>query len=75
MLRGKTEESEKSSSCWVSNPGHLACAASALPLSYDNHADNYQTHNPPSVREFLTLNAWIIFSGTSCTGLWELVVV
>ena len=30
------EESEKAGSRRESNPGHLACAASALPLSYDN---------------------------------------
>ena len=30
------EESEKAVSRRESNPGHLACAASALPLSYDN---------------------------------------
>ena len=30
------EESEKAGSRRKSNPGHLACAASALPLSYDN---------------------------------------
>ena len=32
----KIEESEKAGSHWELNPGHLACAASALPLSYDN---------------------------------------
>ena len=32
----KIEESEKAGSRRESNPGHLACAASALPLSYDN---------------------------------------
>ena len=32
----KIEESEKAGSRRVSNPGHLAYAASALPLSYDN---------------------------------------
>ena len=32
----KIEKSEKVGSCWELNPGHLACAASALPLSYDN---------------------------------------
>ena len=30
------EESEKAGSRRESNPGNLACAASALPLSYDN---------------------------------------
>ena len=30
----KIEESEKAGSHLESNPGHLACAASALPLSY-----------------------------------------
>ena len=34
----KIEESEKAGSRRESNPGHLACAASALPLSYDNHS-------------------------------------
>ena len=32
----KIEESEKAGSRWDSNPGHLTCAASALPLSYNN---------------------------------------
>ena len=32
----KIKENEKASSCWESNPGQLACAASALPLRYDN---------------------------------------
>ena len=32
----KIEESEKASSRRESNPGHLVCAASPLPLSYDN---------------------------------------
>ena len=32
----KIEESEKAGSHWEYNPGHLACAASALPLSYNN---------------------------------------
>ena len=32
----KIEESEKSGSHQESNSGYLACAASALPLSYDN---------------------------------------
>ena len=36
MLWGKIEESEKASSRRELNPGHLACAASALPLTYDN---------------------------------------
>jgi len=31
MFRSKTEESEKADSCWEYEPGHLACAASALP--------------------------------------------
>ena len=39
----KIEESEKAVSCRESNPGHLACAASALPLSYDNRT----TTGPP----------------------------
>ena len=33
----KIEESEKAGSHQESNPGHLACAASILPLSSDNH--------------------------------------
>ena len=39
------EESEKASSHRESNPGHLACAASALPLSYDNRTTT-SPHNP-----------------------------
>ena len=35
VVRQKIEESEKASSCRESNPGHLACATTALPLSYD----------------------------------------
>ena len=36
FYEAKIEESEKAGSQWESNPGHLACVASALPLSYDN---------------------------------------
>ena len=36
----KIEESEKAGSRRESNPGHLACAASALPLSYNNRTTN-----------------------------------
>ena len=36
VFEAKIEESEKAGSCWESNPGKLACAASALPLRYDN---------------------------------------
>ena len=36
VFEAKIEESEKAGSRWELNPGHLACAASALPLSYDN---------------------------------------
>ena len=32
----RIKESEKASSPRESNPGHLACATNALPLSYDN---------------------------------------
>ena len=40
----KIEESEKPGSCQESNPGCLACAASALPLSYQfiRQPDNHQ---------------------------------
>ena len=41
----KIEESEKAGSRRESNPGHLACAASALPLSYDNRTTT-SPHNP-----------------------------
>ena len=35
-FEAKIEESEKAGSLRESNPGHLACAASTLPLSHDN---------------------------------------
>ena len=41
----KIEESEKAGSCWGSNTGHLACAASALPLSHDSQTTT-NPHNP-----------------------------
>ena len=41
----KIEESEKAGSHRESNPGHLDCAASALPLSYDNQTTT-GPHNP-----------------------------
>ena len=44
----KIEESEKARSRRESNPGHLACAASALPLSYDNWTTT-SLHNPLKV--------------------------
>ena len=42
MFWGKIAESEKAASHWESNPGHLACAASALPLSYVQWPNNHQ---------------------------------
>ena len=39
------KESEKAGSRRESNPGHLAYAASALPLSYDNRTTT-SPHNP-----------------------------
>ena len=39
------EESEKAGSHQESNPGYLACAVSALPLSYDNQTTT-SPHNP-----------------------------
>ena len=42
---GKIEESEKAGNCQESNPGHLACAASALPLSHDSQTTT-SPHNP-----------------------------
>ena len=41
----KIEESKKASSCRESNPGHLACAPSSLPLNYDNWT-TISHHNP-----------------------------
>ena len=46
VYEAKIEESEKAGSRWELNPGHLACAASALPLSYDNWT-TANPHNPP----------------------------
>ena len=36
VFEAKIEENEKAGSHRESNPGHLACAASTVPLSYDN---------------------------------------
>ena len=41
----KIEESEKAGSHQESHPGHLAFAAGALPLSYDNRTTT-SPHNP-----------------------------
>ena len=41
----KIEESEKAGSRRESNPEHLVCAASVLPLSYDNQTTT-SPHNP-----------------------------
>ena len=38
-------ESEKASSFWELNQEHLACIASAMPLSYDNWTTT-SPHNP-----------------------------
>ena len=43
--RGQIEESENAGSRLESNPGHLARAVSALPLSYDNWTTT-SPHNP-----------------------------
>ena len=51
----KIEESEKASSRRESNPGHLACAASALPLSHNNQTIT-SPHNP--------LHVLIMFAST-----------
>ena len=50
MLWGKNRVKWKASSHQESNPGHLACAASALPLSYDN----WRTTSPPSQSSMCT---------------------
>ena len=51
----KIEGSKKAGSHPESNPGHLACAASALPLSYDNRTTT-SPHNP------------LYTPGTGCPG-------
>ena len=48
MFWGKIEEGEKAGSPQELNPGHLACASSALPLSHDNRTTT-SPHNPPYV--------------------------
>ena len=45
VFEAKIEESEKAGSHQELNPGHLACAANALPLSYDNWTTTI-AHNP-----------------------------
>ena len=45
VFETKVEKSEKAGSRRELNPGHLACAASALPLSYDNRTTT-SPHNP-----------------------------
>ena len=45
VFEAKIEESEKAGSRRESNPGHLAWAASGLPLSYDNRTTP-SPHNP-----------------------------
>ena len=45
LYEAKIVESNKAGSHWESEPGHLACAASALPLSYDNWTTT-SPHNP-----------------------------
>ena len=45
VFEAKIEESEKAGSCRKTNPGHLACAASALPLSHDSRTTT-NPHNP-----------------------------
>ena len=45
VFEAKVEKSEKAGSRRELNPGHLTCAASALPLSYDNRTTT-NPHNP-----------------------------
>ena len=45
MIWGKIEKSTNAGSHRELNPGHLACAASALPLSYDSWTTT-SSHNP-----------------------------
>ena len=54
----KIEESKKAGSRLESNPGHLACGTSALPLSYDNQTTTRLTGKlSPSGKWFLSINA------------------
>ena len=45
VFEAKIKESEKAGSHQQLNPEHLACAANALPLSYDNRTTS-SPHNP-----------------------------
>ena len=45
MLWGKIEERKKAGNHWELNSGHLDCAASAQPLSYENRTTT-STYNP-----------------------------
>ena len=53
------EGGEKDGSHQESNPGHLTCAASVLPLSYDNQT-TISPHNP------LYHKYYIRVGGTEC---------
>ena len=62
VMRKKIEESEKDGSLWESNPGHLPCAASALPLS------SMTTRQPPALNVLghLIRKVYIICQHSSC---------
>ena len=75
----KIEESKKIDSCQESNPGHQACTASALPLSYGS------PHNPLCVLHWVLRKIlsgcqvwnWGISDSHLCStygGLWEAIL-
>ena len=62
MFRG----SEKADSHQELNPGHLACAASTLPLSYDNRTTT-SPHNPLYVLGLIPVTAGLsLYFASKC---------
>ena len=62
------EESEKADGCQESNPGHLACAAGSLPLSYDSQT-TITPHNPLCV-----LHRWDRNASVACPAAIQYVL-
>ena len=68
MFWGEITKSAKVSSCWKLNLGHLACAASALPLSYDN----WTTTSPQNL---LYVLLWLFVSSVTAQVVLKCQVV
>ena len=68
MFWGQNKGKWKAGSCQELNPGHLACTASALPLSYNSQTTT-SPHNPLYVLHRWDWNASVAHPAVCCQNL------